>query len=55
MCTCKTAIRRRKQAAKNYRHMDPKRRPHYPGAISRTKSEAKLQRIRELNAKGIRV
>ena len=29
-CVTATAKRRRKQAVNGYRHMDPKRRPHYP-------------------------
>lgn len=29
MCVCKTARRRRAQAAGNYRHLSPQTRPHY--------------------------
>ena len=29
MCTAQTAKRRRKQAAKKYRHLPPLKRPHY--------------------------
>lgn len=39
----KAAIRRRKQAAKNYAHMAPLDRPHY-AKMSAAKSARKLQR-----------
>lgn len=39
----KAAIRRRKQAAKNYMHMAPLDRPHY-AKMSAAKSARKLQR-----------
>lgn len=43
MCGQKAAIRRRKQAVKNYMHMAPLDRPHYM-KMSASKSAAKLAR-----------
>jgi hypothetical protein len=43
MCGQKAAIRRRKQAAKNFMHMSPMDRPHYL-KMSVAKSAAKLAR-----------
>lgn len=40
-CVARTARRRRKQAANNYRHMSKMRRPHYP---SRVTAEASIRR-----------
>jgi hypothetical protein len=41
MCGQKAAIRRRKQAAKNYAHMAPMDRPHYT-KMSAAKSARRL-------------
>lgn len=54
MCTTATAKRRRKQAAKNYMHMAPLKRPRYRKK-SDERSAKDLARIRALVAKGLKV
>jgi len=49
------AKRRRKQAAKCYRHIAPLRRPHYPRPDAGTSAERlrrRIQREREMTARG---
>lgn len=54
MSVCKQAARKRRQAANNYRHMAPQKRPHYLRRDAATASERLARLIEREKARKLR-